>query len=58
MEATHMRHAKYRTRTEQLKFWLLAWVSIAESMVTVFSLGFLSVDWYAPVLFSDWMDEV
>ena len=40
------------------KFVVLHLVRIMESLVTVFSLGFLEVDWYGNLLFSEWAEDI
>jgi len=40
------------------KFVVLHLVRIIESLVTVFSLGFLKADWYSDLLFSDWAEDI
>ena len=39
------------------KFVILHLVRIAESLVTVLSLGYLKATWYSDLLFSDWADD-
>lgn len=43
-------------RRERLKMLVLGFVTIAEGLVQVFSLGLLTTEWRAWLLFSDWMD--
>ena len=40
------------------KFVILHLVRIAESLVTVLSLGYLRVTWYSDLLFSDWAEDI
>ena len=47
------RIAKHRDRREHLEFLLLGVVGLAESLLIVLSLGFLSADWRAKFLFRD-----
>lgn len=39
------------------KLVILHLVRIAESLVTVISLGYLWATWYSDLLFSDWAEE-
>lgn len=47
----------HRNRHEQIKYWALSWVGLAQELVVIVTLGFLCPDWRAKVLFSDWMDS-
>lgn len=49
-----MAHA---SKTEQFKYWVLAWVSLAEDLVVILSLGVLCPHWRGDLLFSKWMDS-
>jgi|32_taG_2_1085360.scaffolds.fasta_scaffold03956_2 hypothetical protein len=40
------------------KFAILHLVRIADSLVTVLSLGYFQVDWYPHLLFSDWAEDI
>lgn len=40
------------------KFAILHLVRIADSLVTVLSLGYFQVDWYTDLLFSDWTEDI
>jgi hypothetical protein len=47
-----------RTRCRRRnKFVILHLVRIAESLVTVLSLGYLKASWYSDLLFSEWADD-
>ena len=39
------------------KLVILHLVRIAESLVTVLSLGYLKATWYSDLLFSDWAED-
>jgi hypothetical protein len=40
------------------KFLVLHLVRVMESLVTVFSFGYLKANWYGDLLFSDWADDI
>ncbi len=50
-----IRKAKCRRKG---KFAILHLVRIIESLVTVFSLGYLRADWYSNLLFSEWAEDI
>lgn len=39
------------------KFWILSWVSLAQSLVEILTFGFYVPSWRGHVLFSVWVDE-
>lgn len=43
--------------TRRWKYWVLALITVADSLVIVFTLGHYEVDWRADVLFSDWIES-
>jgi hypothetical protein len=48
------RKARCHTRRERLHLWMIGLASIYEGLVLVLSLGWLSVDTRAWVVFQDW----
>lgn len=55
-----IRLARYKRNAarERFAFWILSAVSLADALVTFLTLGYLSTDWRANLLFSDWLDRV
>ena len=40
------------------KWWLIGWVTLFESLVTILSLGYLTSDVRAMVIFSEWAEDI
>ena len=52
-----MRLGNHNSLKEQSKYWILAWVSLAQECVVILSLGFVCPDWRGKLLFSEWMEQ-
>jgi hypothetical protein len=52
-----MHIARYNSRREQAKFWLLNLVWLFDVVIIVATFGCVVSEYHAPILFSDWMDS-
>lgn len=52
-----IRWAKTDSSKERFALVLLAMVSMAEAIVTILSLGFVTAEWRANLVFSEWFDQ-
>lgn len=55
-----IRLARYKRNAarERLALWILSVVSLADALVILLSLGYLSTDWRVDLLFSDFLDRI
>lgn len=42
---------------DRLKLWVLGLVTLADGLVVTLTLGHITTEWRASVLFSNWMDS-
>ena len=43
--------------SSRFKFWVLGLATLGEGLVITLSLGYLTCDWRAEVVFSDWYED-